>query len=324
MKLRQCVDEYVAYRRSLGAVFRGEAVRLKGFVRSVGDIPMRQITTDQVLVYLKGKGPTTNFWLCKYYTLTGLYRFAVSRRYVSASPLPKTKPRRQRNFVPYHFTEADMIALLLASEERHTRSRLLLPITVRSLLLLLYATGLRISEALALNAGDVDLPTRILTIRETKFHKSRLVPFGHDLCDVLTRYYEDRRSTDVPAGSITDESSFLADRFGRRILRQTAEMTFKANREHAGLQRRPKSKFYPRLHDLRHTFAINRLTSWYREGKNVQSLLPHLATYLGHHSIQDTRRYLEFTHDIAAEASARFHRYACPADRTRHDGQDTN
>jgi site-specific recombinase XerD len=175
------------------------------------------------------------------------------------------------------------------------------------LLLLLYATGLRISEALALTMADVDLREAILTIRETKFYKSRLVPIGADLVDVLVRHRA--RQT---ARARRADAPFLSDRHGRAISRQTAELVFKRVREQAGLERPACRTFRPRLHDFRHTFAMNRLVSWYRQGKNVQRLLPHLSTYLGHCSVKETQRYLCMTSELTMEAGLRFLKYAIP------------
>ena len=201
-----------------------------------------------------------------------------------------------------------MRALLEAVDARHEEDCLVRPTTVRTLLLLLYATGLRISEALALTNADTDLAEAILTIRATKFYKSRLVPIGADLVGVLTRYRDQRHKK---AGRRPDEP-FLIDRDGRRILRQTAELIFKRVREQAGLERPACRTFRPRLHDSRHTFALNRLVSLYREGKNVQRLLPHLSTYLGPCSVKETQRYLTMTAELTMQAGLRFLKYALP------------
>ena len=305
MKLLACVNSYVKYRQSLGIGFCGEKGQLQAFVRSVGDIELRTLTPKAVRHYLDGNGPITNNWLSKYHTLTGFYRYAISRKYVSASPLPLEKPRRQRSFVPYIYSIAEMESLLQAADQRYRNCWLLSPATIRTLLLLLYGSGLRISEALTLNIDDVDLHNRILTVRQTKFYKSRLVPVGNDLHDVLLAYHRKHR-----VGTITADEPFLTDRKGRRIAKQTAQHSYKLLREQVGLHRPDGSRFQPRLHDLRHTFAVNRLISWYRTGKNVQQLLPHLATYLGHCSIQETQVYLQLTSDLAQQASARFFQYA--------------
>jgi integrase len=104
----------------------------------------------------------------------------------------------------------------------------------------------------------------------------------------------------------------LATYDGRIVTHLTAELAFKRIRYEAGVKRTDGFYFQPRLHDFRHTFAVRRLVTWYREGKNVQRLLPHLATYLGHVSIRETSRYLTMTKELLDEASHRFELYASP------------
>jgi integrase len=176
------------------------------------------------------------------------------------------------------------------------------------LILLLYGTGLRIGEAIRLQHQDVDLNDAILTVRETKFYKTRLVPVSADLTGVLRGYFERKwkGSGSSPA------TPFLATYDGRPVTHLTAELAFKRIRYEAGVKRTDGFYYQPRLHDFRHTFAVRRLVTWYREGKNVQRLLPHLATYLGHVSIRETSRYLTMTKELLDEASHRFELYASP------------
>jgi integrase len=176
------------------------------------------------------------------------------------------------------------------------------------LLLLLYGAGLRISEAVALKIADVDLKALILTIRETKFFKTRLVPIGPDLGKVLKRYFQQQWS----ASPHTPDSPFLAAMDGTPVMRRTAEGMFARLRQEAGIKGHDGSRYQPRLHDFRHAFAIMRLVTWYREGKNVQRLLPHLSTYLGHARMTETTRYLSITRELLQHASRCFELYARP------------
>ena len=314
MTSSHCIDEYVRHRRSLGVCFHGEQVRLRAFLKSAADVALPAVSAESVRRYIDGKGPVTQAWFCRFHTVAGFYRFAIARQYTDHSPLPPRPPKPPAEFIPYIYSEQEMRALLEAVDARYEEDWLVRPQTVRTLLLLLYATGLRISEALALTTADVDLHEAILTIRETKFYKSRLVPIGADLVDVLVRY----RDQHTARSARRPDDPFLSDRHGRPILRQTAELVFKRVREQAGLERPACRTFRPRLHDFRHTYALNRLVSWYREGKNVQRLLPHLSTYLGHRSVNETQRYLNMTAELTMEAGLRFLKYAMPG------GQDEN
>jgi integrase/recombinase XerD len=308
MTLSRCIEEYVRHRRSLGVCFHGEQVRLSALVKSVGDKALADVLPEAVRRYIDGKGPVTQSWFCRFHTVAGFYRFAMARQYTDHSPLPPRPPKPPAEFIPYIYSEQDVRALLDAVDARYEEDWLVRPQTVRTLLLLLYATGLRISEALALKTTDVDLAEAILTIRETKFYKSRLVPIGADLVGVLRHYRGQQNGRRARA----PHDPFLSDHEGRPILRQTAELVFKRVREQAGLERTTCRTFRPRLHDFRHTFAMNRLVSWYRAGKNVQRLLPHLSTYLGHRSVNETQRYLNMTAELTMQAGLRFLKYAIP------------
>jgi integrase/recombinase XerD len=308
MKLSKAIEAYIAYKRSLGMSFRSEAVRLHAFIKSVGNGDMRQVRPQAVRRYLDGNGRVTSFWFAKYHTLAAFYRYAVARHYVRKNPLPRSKPQTPEKFQPYIYSNEDMRKLIDAADLRHRSVWLLKPDTVRTLLLLLYGTGLRISEALRLNLGDFDRGSAVLTIRETKFFKSRLVPIGPDLRRLLEAYIDQQ----WPRVQRTETTPLLGTIKNERILRQTAELVYKRLREEAGVHRPTSARFQPRLHDFRHTFAVVRLVTWYREGKNVQRLLPHLTTYLGHGRIQDTARYLSMTTELLQEASLCFERYARP------------
>jgi integrase/recombinase XerD len=172
--------------------------------------------------------------------------------------------------------------------------------------LLLYGAGLRISEALALTRADVDLSEGILHIRESKFYKTRLVPIGRDLLPPLTRYGSKRRRNGTKS-----DAPFLLSRLGDVVTRKVAELTFCRLRVRAGVSGHGgDAKHRPRLHDMRHSSVVHRLVSWYRDGADVQRLLPKLSTYLGHANIAATQRYLTLTPELLREASFRFERYA--------------
>jgi site-specific recombinase XerD len=308
MRLSQAIEKYVAHKRSLGMGFRSETVRLRAFIAAVGDQSLSRVRPEPVRKFLDGTGPVTMFWFSKYHTLNAFFCWAIARGYVSKSPLPLTFPRKPEKFQPYIYTNDDMKRLIDAADSRHRYVWFLEPHTVRTLLLVLYGTGLRISEALRLNLGDFDFAAGVLSVRESKFFKSRLVPVGSDLHRVLRTYIDQQ----WPTERRTELVPLLATQKFERIRRQTAELVFKRLRQEAGVRRPSTARFQPRLHDFRHTFAVMRLVTWYREGKNVQRLLPHLTTYLGHWRILETQRYLTMTTELLEQASLCFERYARP------------
>ncbi len=309
MTLADLINEYVEYKRSLGMLFRSPAVRLRAFLGEVGDVNLNLITPQQVRRHLDGKpGPVTSFWFAKYQALRPFFAYAIDRKHLTTCPLPKVLPRKPKKFDPYIYTVAEVKRLLDAADSRHQSDWLLDPQTARTLVLLLYGTGLRIGEATRLKLKDVDLNDQIITIRETKFFKSRLVPIGDDLAKALRSYL----ARQWGSWDVTEGSTFLSCRNRQPIKHQTARLVFYRMRAEAKVSREKTARYQPRLHDFRHTFAITRLVTWYREGKNVQRLLPHLSTYLGHANLQDTVRYLEMTKELMREASECFQRYALP------------
>jgi site-specific recombinase XerD len=256
--------------------------------------------------YIAGAGPITRFWHRKYEVLCGFYRFAIARGHVDRSPLPKIIPKAPE-FVPHIFSQEELQRLLDASAYCESPRSKLQPNTWRMLILLLYGAALRISEALSLTLADIDLPAGILTIRESKFYKTRLVPMSPALSSALKMYVAWR----TKEHSTKPEAALFLTRNGNPLARYTAENVFRRLRVRAGVVRHDGGRYQPRLHDLRHAAAVHRLISWYRQGADVQRLLPKLATYLGHIHIAATQRYLTMTPELLHEASQRFERYAC-------------
>jgi integrase/recombinase XerD len=306
MKLSELTAQYVAHKQSMGMRFRTEQRTLKSFCRAIGDIALAEVHAAPVLAFVAGTGPVTRFWHRKHEVLVGFYRFAISRGYCAVSPLPTLVPKRPPAFVPYIYSHEELRRLLKATSVCEHPCCKVRAYTYRALILLLYGAGLRIHEALALSLNDVSLSTALIQIRETKFYKTRLVPIGPDLVNVLTRYANQRKEDH----SAQPDHPFFVCRNGNAIKPWTPDLIFSRLRRRAKVERHDGGRFQPRLHDLRHSFAVHRLISWYRQGADVQRLLPKLATYLGHVNVAATQRYLTMTPELLREASQRFERYA--------------
>jgi len=302
MTLPKAVEQYITVKRSLGFRFQSESVILAAFSKAIGKVHLGRIKPGAVRAYLDGHGPVTRHWHRKWETLRLFYRFAMARGLVQRSPLPAHAPKVDTTFTAYIYTQAELQALLQAiTPERTGRVS---PQTVRALLLLLYGAGLRIGEALRLEIRDVDLQERLLCIRQSKFFKTRWVPIGPKLAEVL-RDYEREGPTPDPS----HQCFFRANR-GTAVSRSTSERIFARLRLAAGVKRTDGGRYQPRLHDLRHTAAVHRLVAWYRQGADVQSLLIKLSAYLGHVAIAATQKHLTWTPELRTPASARFARYA--------------
>ncbi|HWC18343.1 MAG TPA: tyrosine-type recombinase/integrase [Terriglobales bacterium] len=315
MKLNELIARYVAFRKSMGTDFASAESLLNTFCRRMGmEIDVAEIQAEQVELFLTGTGPVNRYWRRKYDTLRGLYRYATSRGFVDYVPLPATVPKMPERLVPYIYSADELQRLINPTAPQQIGFRKLQPHTLRAILLLLYGAGLRIGEAVALTLGDVDLSAAVITIRNTKFHKTRLVPIGARLNLAIVQYAAQRKEA---GHSQSTDAPFFVLRRGGPVSIQIVRQVFIRLRTHAGVGRADGARYQPRLHDMRHSFAVRRLTSWYEQGADVQRLLPHLATYLGHVSIAATQVYLTMTPELLHAASRRFERYALP--EAHHD-----
>jgi integrase/recombinase XerD len=272
---------------------------------------------DQFLAAQDNKEPITNALLARWWAsrrANRARRWVVTRQFclylrrynpATCEPDPLLGRRPPSQFKPRIIQPVEMRALLaaIANVVPGCRSALR-PCTYRTLLMLLYCTGMRISEALGLQVGDVDLRERVITIRETKFYKSRLVPFSGGLSKLLRDYQRERlRLTGAPARG----APFFPNIGGGHLSLCSVEGVWQKLIRSAAL--RVGAAHGPRLHDLRHSFATLRLATWYREGADVEAMLPRLATYLGHVEVASTYRYLTVLPQTLLAASERFRSY---------------
>ena len=307
MILQDAINQYIAWRQDHGAKFETSAYMLHYFSRHVGGSrDCGSVTESDVLKFLAGKGPLSRYRANKYGALSGFYRYAISRGHMARSPLPppEEEPRQPRSTPPYVFCRDELRCLFGAIDISRKRPVQLDADTLHMLLLLLYGAGLRFGEAQRLAIHDADLPGTVLTIRNTKFYKNRLVPICPQLADALKAYAARRAGRPLPDGTA---STFLANLDGAPLARGTVKYAFASLLQEAGIRhskgdgRRP-----PCIHSFRHTAAVHRLESWYKKGADVQRLLPALSTWLGHAHIDGTQVYLSMTPELLHAASTLF------------------
>ncbi len=305
MNLQRLIEQYIAFQQSLGAPFVTNAQILRAFGRSMSKrTKIADVRPTHVNTFLGKTEPVTRTWHSKYSRLRGFFHYAVSRGFVDTSPLPNVIARQPPPFVPYIYSREELRRLLDAIESEPQKN-CIGATTIRVLVLALYGAGLRLREATNLTCGDVDLQQSLLTIRNTKFDKTRFVPVGAQLSEALSRYATETRRV----RSQSTESPFFITRTGGSVIPDTFQHNFRILCDFAGIRRTDCAE-QPRIHDLRHTFAVHRLTSWYQKGANVQRLLPLLSVYLGHVHIRHTQVYLSMTPDLLREAGKRFENYA--------------
>lgn len=308
MKLITLVEQYIEYRKSLGEKMQISEESLKLFCRVMGtNVSLSDISSNNVKDFLYNSETITTRWFSKYYALNGFYRYAISRGYVHNSPMPKIVPKRPSYCLPYIYTREELRRIFkCALSYKNKNCGYFDPYMIRVVLILIYSMGLRLSEALSLTINDVNISQKIIMIRETKFYKTRIVPFGPQLAAVITEYMRWRKNQGSPQNK---EAPFFIGSHGKPLNTVIMDYIFRRIRISAEIKRDGKARNQPRIHDLRHTFAVHRLTSWYQKKMDVQKLLPVLSTYLGHTKLSATSIYLTMTKDLLHQAGMRFEKY---------------
>jgi integrase len=302
--LTQALTDYLAIRRSLGFTLRGPACLLRDFVAFLEAEREEHITTELALRWAKTPVQAQ--------PATWAERLATARRFAiwRSATDPRTQvpphgllPHRYRRQRPYIYTDHEIRQLAVAAAQLPSRLGLRAA-SYSTLFTLLAVTGMRVSEGLALDRADVDLDAGILSIRRTKFGKSRLVPLHRTTRDALMAYAITRDQTLAVA---TTQAFFLSEQ-GARITEWSTRYTFAKISRQVGL--RPPVEGHrhgrgPRLHDMRHRFAVQTLIRWYRAGLDVEREIHKLSTYLGHVHVNDTYWYIEAVPELLRLATDR-------------------
>ena len=305
--LQLLLDEYLATRRALGARLELSGRLLKRFVAFVVQHEAAFITTECALQWAtEPRDAQPAQWANR---LGDVRRFACYANAVDSRheiPPQGLLPYQYRRRQPYIYSDTE-IADLIAAAQGLSGTTGLRPLTYATMLGLLTVTGMRVSEVLNLDRDDVDLTHGVVTVRDSKFGKSRQIHLHQSTRQALSHYAIQRdRLCSNPHGP----GVFLAE-CGTRITQWALRRTFAKLSKQTGLRGPSKSHGKgPRLHDLRHRFAVNTLLRWYRDGVDVERHLPRLATWLGHAHVSDTYWYLTATPELMQLAARRLDRIA--------------
>ena len=295
------LEAYLSMRRELGFKLRAHEPLLKGFIAFLEARQATYVTQALAMEWAtmpQGRAPA-------WYSI----RLSIARGFANHLRVtdPRTEfipvgllpfePRRPR---PYLYTQSEIDRLLVAAKALPPRGGLR-SWTYHCLLGLLATTGLRITEARSLKREDVDLQQDVLTIRSTKFGKSRLVPI-HPTTKAVLAQYATRRDVDSRAARACPY--FLVGEEGRQLRRCTIQKIFAKLTVEVGL-RSPEARRGPRLHDIRHTYAVRTLINGYRSGQDTELLIPVLSTFLGHSQVRCTYWYLSACPELMEQATER-------------------
>jgi integrase len=301
-RLRHALVDYLAVRRALGYTLDRPARLLDQFLAYVEQQGDEHLRVDTMLAW--AKLPAGADWSWASYRLSVVRTFATHVHAIDpASEVPASEllPWRRCRATPYLYSEDELSRLLAAADLLRTPHRVA---TFRTLIGLLAVTGMRVGEALALDRDDIDGGDHVLTIRLTKFGKSREVPVHPTTVEALHAYLA--RRDRPPAASRT--RAVLVSMAGTRLLYTNVQWTFHRLVRRAGLHPR-SAACRPRLHDLRHRFAVRTLIEAYEQGHNPEHRLAVLSTYLGHVDPKTTYWYLSAAPELLQLAGARLERH---------------
>ncbi len=298
--LHAALDEYLSVRRTLGFKLRDEGTALPKFLRFLEKKGASYISTDLALQWAtQPQNVLPSHW-ARRLTMVRIFaqfRSAVDRR--TEIPPQGLLPYRYRRKTPYIYDDDEISRLLQAASHLQSATALRAS-TYTTFFGLLASTGMRISEPIALDRKDVDLTQAILTVRWTKFGKTRLIPIHSSTVGKLEEYSRLRSRIFIRPKS----PSFFVSERGTRLTQCSVRYTFVKLSREIGL-RAPHDSHGPRVHDMRHTFAVKTLLRWYQTGVDVERHMPELATYLGHTHVNDTYWYISAVPELLNLATMR-------------------
>jgi integrase len=312
VSLQRRIDDYLAERRRLGFQLHARDTFLAGFARFVASRDHRGPLTVEIMTQWvrQGKGGqgSPGTWarrLAKLRHFIGYLKQFEPQTEIPEASIFGPEPGR---VAPHIYREDEIVELLAAARRLGPRASLR-PATYETLFGLMASTGLRVSEAIHLHDADVDLKQAMLTVRQTKFAKSRQLPLHPSTVEALA-HYRRQRARHVPT---TADSPFFISSRGRRLGQPLGERqvhrVFNALRDSLAWVNRGAHEA-PRLHELRHAFAVRRVMLWHAEGTNVDQMMLALSTYMGHAEIFYTYWYLTAVPELMALAGERFERFA--------------
>jgi integrase len=296
--LREALDDYLTLRRALGFKLHNVARLLGQFVDYLSEQHVPVLTTQIALTWaLLPVGASSNWRAIRLSAVRGFaaYLHAIDPNVeVPPAGLIRSGPCRA---TPYLYSQAEIDALVTAAGGLQPRLR---AATYQVLISLLAVTGIRIGEAIAADTIDLDIAGQVLVVRHAKFDTSRLVPLHPTTVAALCDYLDLRDQLwPVPISP-----ALLVSIRVTRLLHSNIGLTFNALALQVGITRRSAS-CRPRIHDLRHSFAVATVLNWYRDGLDVAAMMPRLSTYLGHVDPKDTYWYLEAAPELMAVAGQR-------------------
>lgn len=301
-KISTQIEQYLEYKHSLGFKLEGESSVLRSFSRhTIGQGYEGNLTMDIVFSWLASSGNQTDKSLGRRLDVIKPYsKYAAAFDPEAVCITGRIYSNVHARPEPYIYSEAETLALMRACDRLFSpdgiRAR-----TVKTVIGLLWATGLRPSEPFNLHIRDVDLERNITFIRETKFSKERIIPLSESAAGQMKAYREWVVGT---LGHKRPEDPFFYTTGGKPMVEKAMRYAFKLIRD--SIHASPKGYPHVRLYDFRHTRACNTIIQWLRTGEDISSCLHTLSAYLGHVHPEDTYWYLSATPELMRLACSRY------------------
>lgn len=299
-RLRDSLGDYLMIRRALGYKLERAEKLLGQFIDYLEGLGVELITVEHALAWARLPAGGISWFAFRLSAARGFAAYLHALEPAHEVPPANLLPRRSRRATPYLYSEQEIEALIGAASSLRSALRVA---TYQTLIGLLAVTGMRVGEAIRLDRDDLNTRVGVLTVRNSKFGKSREVPL-HATTTQTLRLYLRRCDRLLPTPKT---EALLISPAGTRLLYCNVSHTFLGLVDRAGLRPRSAS-CRPRLHDLRHSFAVRTVLDWYRADVDVQARLPLLSTYLGHVHPANTYWYLSAAPELLSLVGERLER----------------
>jgi len=293
--LSEVLTEYVDFKRSVGNDYIKEAKHFKRFdtFSKSFNFPKNTLTKELVLAWIEKKSHEKHLNQLKRANTIKQFAYFMRERGYEAYIDPHKTANLSQPYIPYIFTEEQMY-LLLSLADKHPKAKssknldLIVPLVFR----LLYGCGMRISEVLNLKISDVDTENALIYISKSKFGKGRTIPIAQSLA-LRCKIYKEKLFPII----LNEDNHFIQNPNGQKYSNNTIYCHFRTLLNQAQIPHRGKGQG-PRLHDIRHTFAVHSLKKNVLKGKDIRAMLPALSAYMGHCDLRGTQIYLKLTPEM--------------------------
>jgi integrase/recombinase XerD len=290
VRLSTAVARFVSFKRAQGFHYECTSLLLRRFARAMGNCFVNELTPSRIAAFLNSRKTLPHTRYCTYHMLFVFFRFLKQIDELKRWPMPMRPPQPRTTCVPFIYSRAEIRRILNQEYSKcFSRSTLIAPETLRTIVVFLYGTGVSLSEALTLCWNRVDFGKQTVEVCLREGGKTRTIPIGPDVYKLLRRY--------VASGCTSQRENdyVFVTRTGAAVNGWSLRKNFRCLCRAAAVTRPGEGHSEPRLQDLRYTFAVHRIESWYKTGADIQKVIPALAMYMGRVGLRSTERLLSLT-----------------------------